>query len=123
MPPAVRRGRMLQALVDQLLDAARHSPVLVFVEDADWIDPTTLALLQDCRGNGRDTRVLVVTTRPEGVPAMDAASHLTRLALARLGRVPARALMARSWRRERYRNDEARDPLAARTACRFSSRS
>ena len=94
MPPAVRRGRMLQALVDQLLGAARHSPVLVLVEDAHWIDPTTLSLLQRIVAATAEARVLlVVTTRPEGVPAMDAASHLTRLALARLGRVPARALI------------------------------
>ena len=41
LTPQQRRVRTLAALVEQLLGLARHRPVLMVLEDAHWIDPTT----------------------------------------------------------------------------------
>ena len=44
--------RTLQALVDQLIGLAGGRPVLFVLEDAHWIDPTTLELLDLCLDRG-----------------------------------------------------------------------
>ena len=46
LSPAALRTRTLQALVDQLLGLAARRPVVLVVEDAHWIDPTTLELIE-----------------------------------------------------------------------------
>jgi class 3 adenylate cyclase len=62
-----RRLRTLAALVEQLLGSARHRPVLMVLEDAHWIDPTTLELLGRALDRIADARVLMLlTTRPDG---------------------------------------------------------
>ena len=94
VPAAELRGRMLRALGDQLQGRARVAPILMVLEDAHWIDPTTLELLQRIVATMDDQRMLlVVTARPERAPAMNAAPHITRLALSRLGRAAADALI------------------------------
>jgi hypothetical protein len=44
--PQEQRTRTLEALVQQLLGLAAFQPVLVVLEDAHWIDPTTLELIE-----------------------------------------------------------------------------
>src|ERR1700747_1128275 len=39
------RERAFQVFIDVLLAASRKRPILVIVEDVQWMDPTTLALL------------------------------------------------------------------------------
>ena len=46
LSPAALRTRTLQALVDQLLGLAARRPVVLVLEDAHWIDPTTLELIE-----------------------------------------------------------------------------
>ena len=41
LSPQERKRRMLQALVDWLKDLTTIRPVLLLIEDAHWIDPTT----------------------------------------------------------------------------------
>ena len=45
LTPQQRRARTLAVLVEQLLGLARRRPVLMVLEDAHWIDPTTLELV------------------------------------------------------------------------------
>ena len=45
LTPQQRRARTLAALVEQLLGLARRRPVLMVLEDAHWVDPTTLELV------------------------------------------------------------------------------
>jgi predicted ATPase len=40
--PEQRRQRTLEALTAQLAELARQKPVLMIVEDAHWVDPTSL---------------------------------------------------------------------------------
>lgn len=76
-----------RALRDQLFGLARHQPVLVVIEDAHWIDPTTLELVNTIVPRLVDERVLLlVTHRPEWQDPFQAQGHITKLNLTRLSR-------------------------------------
>ncbi len=102
LPAQVRRARTLAALTDQLLGLAGRQPVLVVLEDAHWIDPTTLEVMEQALNRIADARVLILlTSRPEQRPALAGRAHVTRLTLNRLGRGGAAAIV------ERVRGDKA----------------
>jgi hypothetical protein len=66
------------------------------VEDAHWIDPTTLELLGQALDRIAGARVLMLlTNRPDNQPALGGHPHLTRLTLNRLGRGPTEAIVTR----------------------------
>jgi len=91
-----QRTRTLDALVEQLLGLAARQPVLLALEDAHWIDPTTLELIEQCLDRIEDARVLMLlTSRPDRQPALVAHPHVTRLTLNRLGRAGVEAIVAR----------------------------
>ena len=94
--PQQRRARTLAVLVEQLLGLARHRPVLMVLEDAHWSDPTTLELVGQALDRIAGARVLMLlTSRPDGQPALGGHPHVTRLTLNRLGRGPTEAIVAR----------------------------
>ena len=66
------------------------------VEDAHWIDPTTLEMIEEGLDRSAATRVLfLLTSRPDRQPALAAHPHVTRLTLNRLGRAGIEAIVAR----------------------------
>ena len=66
------------------------------LEDAHWIDPTTLELVRPRLDRIADARVLMLlTSRPDSQPALGGHPHVTRLTLNRLGRGPTEAIVAR----------------------------
>ena len=90
-----KRVRTLQALVDQLLGLASRQPVLLILEDAHWIDPTTLELLEQCLDRIAAARVLLLlTSRSDQQPELAGRAHVTRLTLNRLGRASVEAIVA-----------------------------
>jgi class 3 adenylate cyclase/predicted ATPase len=96
LEPQVQRSRTLAALVDQLLGLAARQSVLVVLEDAHWIDPTTLELIEQCLDRIAAARVLILlTSRPDRQPQLAAHPHVTRLTLNRLGRAGVEAIVAR----------------------------
>ncbi len=96
LTPQAQRARTLEALVQQMLGLAARQPVLVVVEDAHWIDPTTLEMIGQCLDRIEDARVLLLlTSRPDRQPALAAHPHVTRLTLNRLGRAGVEAIVAR----------------------------
>ncbi len=96
MTPQMLRERTLELLVEQLFGLAEQRPLLLVVEDAHWIDPTTLELLGRCLEKIEHARVLiVVTSRPDNQPALAAHPGVTRLSLNRLSRANAEAIVAR----------------------------
>jgi class 3 adenylate cyclase/DNA-binding CsgD family transcriptional regulator/tetratricopeptide (TPR) repeat protein len=96
LTPQVQRERTLEALVGQLLGLATLQPVLVVLEDAHWIDPTTLELIEQCLDCVADQRALILlTSRPDQQPELAAHLHVTRLALNRLARAGVEAIVAR----------------------------
>ena len=91
-----RRQRTLDALAAQLPGLARQQPVLMIVEDAHWIDPTSLEVF------GRTVEqiktlpaLLIVTFRPEFNAPWAGRSHVTSLALNRLGERETATIIAR----------------------------
>lgn len=89
-----RKQMLLDALVTQLLGEASQKPVLLLFEDAHWIDPTSLELLELAVERIRRLPVLlVITFRPEFHPPWAGLSHVTALTLSGLGRAEAAMLV------------------------------
>src|SRR4051794_34200303 len=96
LTPQQRRHRTLATLAAQLLGLARRRPVLMVLEDAHWIDPTTLELVGLALDRIARARVLMlVTSRPDNQPTLGGHPHVTRLTLNRLGRGPTEAIVTR----------------------------
>ncbi len=96
LTPEAQRARTLEALLQQLLGLAARQPVLLVLEDAHWIDPTTLELIEQCLDLISDARVLLLlTSRPDHQPELAAHPHVTRFTLNRLGRAGVEAIVAR----------------------------
>lgn len=96
LSPEQRRNRTLAALVDQLIGLAARQPVLFVLEDAHWIDPTTLELVELALDWVGPARVLMlITARPTFSHGFGGHPIVTRLALNRLGRTQTAAIIER----------------------------
>ena len=96
LTPEQRRQKTLEALTGQLAGLASQHPVLMIVEDAHWVDPTSL----EAFGRTVDRiktlpALLIVTFRPEFSAPWAGRSHVMSLALNRLGEREAAAIIAR----------------------------
>ena len=94
--PEQRRQRTLEALTSQLAGLASQQPVLMIVEDAHWIDPTSLEVF----GRTVDQikalpTLLIVTFRAEFNAPWVGQSHVTSLMLNRLGERETAAIITR----------------------------
>ena len=87
LTPQRKKERTLEALLRQLEGLARQQPVVMVVEDAHWIDPTSRELLDLTveRVSGLPV-LLIVTFRPEFQPPWTGQPQVTTLALNRLDR-------------------------------------
>ncbi|HEY9065383.1 MAG TPA: AAA family ATPase [Burkholderiaceae bacterium] len=96
MTPQMLRERTLELVIEQLLEMARQRSVLLVIEDAHWIDPSTLELIERCleRIDGAPMLILI-TSRPDHQPALGAHPSVTRLSLNRLNRASVQAIVAR----------------------------
>ncbi|MEP7056484.1 MAG: adenylate/guanylate cyclase domain-containing protein [Caldimonas sp.] len=93
--PKAENAALLQAPIDLLRGLSRRRPVLLLIEDAHWIDPTTEQLGAMSIEQLGDARVLIlVTCRPEHTPSWGNPANLTRLTLNRLGQKQSIALVA-----------------------------
>ena len=82
-----QKERTLAALTDQLAGLSAAKPVLAIVEDAHWLDPTTLELLDLMVGRAESLRMLlVITFRPEFLAKWVGRPHVALLALNRLSK-------------------------------------
>ena len=96
LSPQRQKQRTLEVLLEQLESLARDQPVLELYEDAHWIDPSTLELLDLLVERVRSMPVLVVLSyRPEFSPTWIGQGHVTALPLNRLGRGQSAALALR----------------------------
>lgn len=113
--PQRRRARTLAVLVEQFLGLARRRPVLMVIEDAHWIDPTTLEVVGQALDRMAGVRALMLlTSRPDNQPTLGGYPHVIRLTLNRLGRGPTEAIVARL-ARDRGLPPEVLGEIAART--------
>jgi predicted ATPase len=96
LAPEQHRQRTMDALIAQTESLIRQSPVLMIFEDAHWADPTSLELFGRTVDRIKTLPVLlVVTFRPEFNAPWAGRSHVTSLALNRLGEREAAAIIAR----------------------------
>jgi class 3 adenylate cyclase/predicted ATPase len=94
LSPGQKKERTLEALIRQLEGLARRRPIVVLVEDAHWMDPTSRELLDLAVERVRSLRVLmIVTFRPEFQPPRIGEPQVTMLALSRLDRRDRAALV------------------------------
>jgi predicted ATPase len=85
LAPQEQKVRTLAVLVDQLVGLASRKPVLFVLEDAHWIDPTSLELMEQVIARTADLPVLIVVTyRPEFTAPWVGLPHVTLQALNRL---------------------------------------
>jgi class 3 adenylate cyclase/DNA-binding SARP family transcriptional activator len=85
--PQQKREMTLNALLNQLDGAASLGPILIVFEDAHWIDPTSLDLLDRIVSRAKNLPLLLlVTLRPEVQLNWVGQPHVTMLPLSRLGR-------------------------------------
>jgi predicted ATPase len=95
LTPEQRRHRTLDALTSQLADLGRQKPVLMIVEDAHWVDPTSLEVFGRTVDRIKTLRaLLIVTFRLEFNAPWAGRSHVTSLALNRLGERETAAIIA-----------------------------
>ncbi len=84
--PEQQKERLLEHLAE-LLTGNGHEPVMFFVEDAHWLDPTTRELLDLCIDRAPAFKCLIlVTFRPDFHHGWNARAEVTALALNRIGR-------------------------------------
>jgi predicted ATPase len=93
--PTQQRRRTLAALLDQFEGLARRQPILLFFEDAQWADATTLELLDLTVERVRQLPVLALFTfRPEFEPSWSGLPNVGTLTLGRLDRSNVESMVA-----------------------------
>jgi predicted ATPase len=94
--PQNRKEETLTAVLAQLEGVAARLPVLMIFEDAHWIDPTSLELLERMIDRIEGLPVLlIVTARPEFAPPWTGRPHVTVHPLNRLTRREGVAVIER----------------------------
>ncbi len=89
------RERTLEAIVDYFVMRSRASPIVVVVDDFQWLDPTSIELLDRVIRAIPEERVYVIVTSREGFhAAWEPLPHVTRLELGRLPALDTEALIS-----------------------------
>jgi class 3 adenylate cyclase/tetratricopeptide (TPR) repeat protein len=95
LTPARRKDATIRLLIDRVLQLSEADPVLLVLEDAHWIDATTLELMTRLADSIGSARVLaLVTGRPDFAPPWQTRPHATLLTLGRLARADCARLVA-----------------------------
>ena len=78
LTPEAQKLRTFEALLGQVIGLAEQRPVLMVLEDAHWIDPTTSELFELVIDRIQRLPVLlVITFRPELTPPWSGHAHVT----------------------------------------------
>ena len=86
LSPQRRKELVFEYVIDRIAALAAKQPVLIILEDAHWIDPTTGELFDIIVERARDLPLLLVLTyRPEFTPPWAGQSQVSVLTLNRLG--------------------------------------
>ena len=99
LAPEQQRQRLLAILAEWVLSAARRHPLVLVVEDLQWVDPSTFELIdilvEQCASG---PLMLLGTARPEFRPAWPARGHQAQITLSRLSSGESRDLVERALR-------------------------
>ena len=114
MSPQQQKEETLKTLANQIAALSTAQPVLLIFEDAHWIDPTSQEALDLIVPALAAHAVLaVITHRPEYDPPWLGQGHVTPLALTRLGRADAAAMVTRV--SDKPLSDAMLDQIVAKT--------
>lgn len=92
--PQQQKTSTLQAVIDVIGSVSLRAPLLMLIEDAHWIDPTTEEWIGLAVDGLRDARVLMlVTCRPQYLPSWGNPVNSTRLTMNRLSHRQSAALI------------------------------
>ncbi len=84
--PQRRKEQTFNALIEQLAAVGDRRPILMVFEDAHWMDPTSLELVNLLIDRAPALPLLlIITARPEFTPPWPQHSHIAMLHLGRLG--------------------------------------
>ena len=93
LSPEQHRRRLLATLVAWVSGAARARPLVILLEDLQWVDPSTLELHTLLQQEATGSLLLLYTARPEfQVPWPTSAQHV-QIVLSRLEKQQARQLV------------------------------
>jgi class 3 adenylate cyclase len=96
MAPSEQKERTIAALIALFAALAKNAPVLALLEDAHWIDPTSLDVIGRLVDRIPDLRaLLVITFRSEFAAPWVGRAHVELLPLSRFGRRQAMAMIDR----------------------------
>jgi len=96
LSPQRKKERLLDALLRQLEALARQNPVLMVIEDAHWIDPSSREFLDLTIERILHLPILLlVTFRPEFQPTWAGRQNVTTLTLNRLSRLELAEMVGR----------------------------
>jgi predicted ATPase len=94
LSPQKQKQKTQEALVAWIMEEAEKASVYCAWEDLHWADPSTLEVLTLFLAQIPTTRVFTVLTfRPDFTPPWRLRSHITQLALSRLGRAQVEAMV------------------------------
>jgi class 3 adenylate cyclase/predicted ATPase len=94
--PEQMKSLTLDALDDWIVNLSQVKPVLCILEDAHWIDPTTVEAISRGLGRTNSARILtVITHRPEFNPPWTDRSQVASFSLNRLSRRQSLELVRR----------------------------
>ena len=92
--PQEKKARLFGILLAQMEGLSRQRPMLVVLEDAHWLDPTSAELFERVVDRIRVLPILLVATlRPDVPTPWTNFPHVTLLSLNRLGRPASRKLI------------------------------
>lgn len=95
-PPDQLKQQTLQAIASIMLNRAARQPLLFVMEDLQWVDPTTIELLNLIIEQVPAARIMMLLTyRPDFAPPWPPQAHLTAITLGRLAPDEAAELTSR----------------------------
>jgi class 3 adenylate cyclase/predicted ATPase len=92
--PLQKKSRLFRAFLERLERMAKSGPVLLILEDAHWLDPTSRELFDQIVDRLRNLpALLLVTLRPDVFPPWIGFPHVSLLTLNRLAQAHAKTLI------------------------------
>lgn len=92
-----QRARIQGTLVNALFELAQRRPLVVLADDLQWIDPSTLDVIEMLVGQADQDRILVLgTARPEFQPPWPEQEHHSRITLGRLSQADVREMVVQT---------------------------
>ncbi|MFM5948760.1 MAG: AAA family ATPase, partial [Novosphingobium sp.] len=89
-----QRSRQQAALLHAVFELSEARPLVMLIDDLQWIDPSTLEFIEMLVEQADQDRILfLATARPEFVPPWPEQEHHSRLTLGRLGQEEIRRLV------------------------------